>query len=67
MWEFSRARRERRGTYVYQSEVGHQRLDLPDDLGLGTSIERLELNVEHRLFFGLLLYTLVKTKEWVVE
>jgi hypothetical protein len=34
-----------------EGEVWHDRLDLFDDLGLGASIKRFELDVENRLFF----------------
>lgn len=49
-----------RDTHLYEPEVGHSCLDLADDLGLGTGIERLELDVEYGFLLGLLLRTHIK-------
>lgn len=40
-------------THLDEGEVRHDRLDLFDDLRLGTGVERLEPHVENRLFFRL--------------
>ena len=45
------------GTHVYEGKIGYQGLDLADDFGLGTSIKRLEHDIEDSLLLGFLLYT----------
>ena len=64
-----KGRKEDRGrkwttdTYLNESEVRHDCLDLFDDLRLGTSVERLEFHIEYRLFLRLssLLHYLVRS------
>ena len=46
-------------THLNEGEVGYHSLDLTDDLGLRSSIERLELDVEYGLLLGLLLLRLL--------
>lgn len=53
-------------TYVNERQVGNHSLDLPNNLGLSSSIERLKLDVEHCLFFGLLLFRYVMVCIWLL-
>jgi hypothetical protein len=42
--------------YIYKCEIWHQGFHFSDDLGLSTSIEWLQHDVEYSFFFRFLLY-----------
>ena len=43
-------------TYIYKGEIWYQGFHFSDDLGLSTSIERLQHDVEYSFFFRFLLH-----------
>lgn len=42
--------------YIYESEIGNERLDLSNNFRLRSSLERIKHDIEYCLLFGLLLH-----------
>lgn len=51
-------------TYLNESQVRYQRFHLLNDLGLSTSVKRLQYDVKHCLLLGLLLNLYVKIRRY---
>jgi hypothetical protein len=53
------------GTHIDESETRHQRFYLANDFGFGSSIKRLQHDIEYRLLLGFLLRTNEFTHEYM--
>jgi hypothetical protein len=49
-------------THINKSKIRDKCFDFPDDLGLCTSFEGLEHDVEYRLFFRFFLYVGIRVR-----